>query len=125
MGGYVLDPLNLCGPTILDNELLVKVRDQSATCDGGLERRVKLLVPLGSELSSQIFQGSVSVHIFVSVSRHPGHLFGQVPPSPNSPYVIVSPGPCSDAWVHIIIPISWARQSIIVGHLCGSRHSSI
>ena len=42
----MLDPPNLCGSITFDNELLVKVKDQSALCNG-----VKLLVPLGSELA--------------------------------------------------------------------------
>ena len=96
-------------------------------------------VPLGSELSSQTFQDSMSVHIsalvlgshhspavppgviFLSViavgghpceRTHPGYLFGQIPLFPDGLYAIVSPGPYSEAWVHIMIPISRAHQSV-------------
>ena len=91
MGGCVLDPPNLFGPIILDNELLVEVRGQSTPCIGGLDQRVDHLVPSSSKLQmsgsdslhpqiltgisfqlehlgGQIFQDSIAVHIFVSVA---------------------------------------------------------
>ena len=48
---------------------------------------------------------------------HPGRLFVGIPLSPDGPYAVVSPNPYSDAWVHVIVPISWSCQSVIFGQL--------
>ena len=41
-----LIPQTYVDPLFFDNELLVKVRDQFAPCDGGLDQCVELLSPL-------------------------------------------------------------------------------
>ena len=63
----------------------------------------QLAAPLGV-----IFLPAITICGHLGGRTHHGHLFGQILLSPDGPYAIVSPGPCFDARVYVMIHIGWA-----------------